>query len=150
MHNNFVSDDEVLYRRISIHRKHYKVKPDGTIEISSEAFSDRELRVSVDRAKLCGNNPRYTLGNEPGIVVSLLASDVRDVKNLTRNDSHGNLIKSFKIDVEPVPLPENFAHAEIYAVPQFEEGDKRGAFHRLCRRLVRLVEDKQSIVLRDD
>ncbi len=150
MLNDFVSDDEILYRRISINRKHYKFKSDGTIEISSEAFSDRELRVSVDRAKLCDNNPRHTLGNEPGIVVSLLTSDARNVKNLTRNDPSGNPIKSFKIDVEPVPLPENSAHAEIYADPQFAETDKRGAFHRLCRRLVRLVEDKQSVVLRDD
>src|SRR5712692_9850965 len=113
MLNDFVSDDEILYRRISINRKHYKFKSDGTIEISSEAFSDRELRVSVDRAKLCDNNPRHTLGNEPGIVVSLLTSDARNVKNLTRNDPSGNPIKSFKIDVEPVPLPENSAHAEI-------------------------------------
>ncbi len=71
----------------------------------------------MDRAKLCDNNPRHTLGSEPGIVVSLLTSDVRDVKDLTRNDSSGEPIKSFKIDVEPVPLPENSAHAEIYAIP---------------------------------
>lgn len=150
MPNDFVSDEEILYRRISMHRKLYNVKSDGTIEISSAAFSDRELRVSVDRAKLCDNNPRYTLGNEPGIVVGLLTYDVRNVQDLTRNDSGGKVIQRFKIDVEPVPLPENSAHAEIHAIPQFAEGDKKGAFHRLCRRLVRLVEDKRSIVLRDD
>ena len=150
MLNDFVSDEEILYRRISIHRNLYKVKPDGTVEISSAAFSDRELRVSVDRARLCDNNPRHTLGNEPGIVIGLLTYDVRNVKDLTRNDSAGKPIQSFKVDVEPVPLPENAAHAEIFAIPQFVEGGKNGAFHRLCRRLVRLVEDKQSIVLRDD
>ena len=150
MLNDFVSDEEILYRRISIHRNLYKVKPDGTVEISSAAFSDRELRVSVDRARLCDNNPRHTLGNEPGIVIGLLTYDVRNVKDLTRNDSAGKPSQSFKVDVEPVPLPENAAHAEIFAIPQFVEGDKKGAFHRLCRRLVRLVEDKQSIVLRDD
>ena len=150
MLNDFVSDEEILYRRISIHRNLYKVKPDGTVEISSAAFSDRELRVSVDRTRLCDNNPRHTLGNEPGIVIGLLTYDVRNVKDLTRNDSAGKPIQSFKVDVEPVPLPENAAHAEIFAIPQFVEGDKKGAFHRLCRRLVRLVEDKQSIVLRDD
>jgi hypothetical protein len=150
MLNDFVFNDEILYRRISARRKHYKIRTDGTIEISSEAFSDRELRVSVDRAKLCNNNPRHTLGNEPGVVVGLLTSDVRNVDDLTRNDSKGNYLHQFKIDVEPVPLSDNSAHAEIYAIPEFADADRRGAFHRLCRRLVRLVEDKQSVLLSDD
>ena len=107
MPDDFVRNDEILYRRISARRKLYKIRLDGTIEISSEAFSDRQLRVSVDRAKLCDNNPRYTLGNEPGIVVGLLTSDVRNVDDLTRNDPKGNPLFQFKIDVEPVPLSDN-------------------------------------------
>src|SRR5713226_8106906 len=120
MFDDFVRNDEILYRRISARRKLYKIRIDGTIEISSEAFSDRQLRVSVDRAKLCDNNPRYTLGNEPGIVVGLLTSDVRNVDDLTRNDPKGNPLFQFTIDVEPVPLlgnpVGNPAHAEIYAI----------------------------------
>ncbi len=143
MPDDFVHNDEILYRRISAGRKLYKIRTDGTIEISSEAFSDRELRVSVDRAKLCDNNPRYTLGNEPGGVVSFLARDVRNVDGLTRNDRKGNPLQQFKIDVEPVPLSDNPAHAEIYAIPEFADVDKKGAFHRLCRRLVRLTEARQ-------
>ena len=150
MFDDFVRNDEILYRRISARRKLYKIRIDGTIEISSEAFSDRQLRVSVDRAKLCDNNPIYTLGNEPGIVVGLLTSDVRNVDDLTRNDPKGNPLFQFKIDVEPVPLSDNPAHAEIFAIPAFEDADKRGAFHRLCRRLVRLAEAKQSVLLFDD
>lgn len=150
MPDDFVYNDEILYRRISARRKLYKIRTDGTIEISSEAFSDRQLRVSVDRAKLCDNNPRFTLGNEPGIVVGLFTSDVRNMDGLTRNDQKGNPLVQFKIDVEPVPLLENPAHAEIFAIPPFENADKRGAFHRLCRRLVRLAEETQSILLLDD
>lgn len=150
MPDDFVRNDEILYRRISARRKLYKIRTDGTIEISSEAFSDRQLRVSVDRAKLCDNNPRQTLGNEPGVVVGLLTSDVRNVDDLTRNDRKGNPLFQFKIDVEPVPLSGNPAHAEIYAIPAFADADRRGAFHRLCRRLVRIVESKQSILLFDD
>ena len=150
MADDFVHNDEILYRRISAHRKLYKIRTDGTIEISSEAFSDRQLRVSVDRAKLCDNNPRFTLGNEPGVVVGLLTSDVRNLEDLTRNDQKGNPLVQFKIDVEPVPLSDNPAHAEIFAIPAFENADKRGAFHRLCRRLVRLAEEKQSVLLLDD
>ena len=150
MPDDFVRNDEILYRRIPTRRKLYKIRTDGTIEISSEAFSDRQLRVSVDRAKLCDNNPRQTLGNEPGVVVGLLTSDVRNVDDLTRNDPKGKPLFQFTIDVEPVPLLGNPAHTEIYAIPAFADTDRRGAFHRLCRRLVRLVEAKKSVLLFDD
>ncbi len=143
MSDNFVDDDEILYRRISAARKHYRLRTDGTIEISSQAFSDREHRVSVDRAKLCDNNPRHTLGNEPGGVVSLVTRDVRNLDDLVRNDNKGRSLQQFKIDVEPVPLSDNPAHAEIYAIPQFTDADARGAFHRLCQRLARLAEARR-------
>lgn len=148
--DDFVDDNEMLYRRILAGRKLYKYKTDGTIEISSEAFSDRELRVSVDRAKLCNNNPKHTLGNAPGGVVALVARDVRNVDDLTRNDSKGNPVQRFNIEVEPVPLSNNPAHAEIYAIPAFADVDRRGAFHRLCRRLVRLAEAQQWAILPDN
>src|SRR6266567_7704200 len=109
--DDFVDDDETLYRRIPAGRRLYKYKTDGSIEISSEAFSDRELRISVDRAKLCNNNPGYTLGDIAGGVVALIARDVRNVDDLTRNDSKGNPIQRFKIDVAPASLPNNPAHA---------------------------------------
>ncbi|SRR6266851_9583878 len=143
MSDDFVYDDEILYRRILAGRKLYKFRTDGTIEISSQAFSDRELRVSVDRAKLCGNNPKYTLGDKPGGVVGLVARDVRNLDNLARNDQRGDILQRFRVDVEPAPLPGNDAHAEIYAIPEFIEADRRGAFHRLCRRLARLAEDRK-------
>ena len=122
MSDDFVHDDEILYRRIPAGRKLYKIRTDGTIEISSEAFSDRQLRVSVDRAKLCDNNPRFTLGNEPGVVVGLLTSDVRNLENLTRNDQKGNPLVQFKIDVEPVPLSDNPAHKVVYTYSDAEIG----------------------------
>lgn len=147
MSDDFVHNDEILYRRIPAGRKLYTRKTDGTIEISSQAFADREYRVSVDRAKLCNNNPAYTLGKEPGGVVSLLTADVRNVDGLTRNDHKGKAIQEFKIDVGPVPLPENLAHAEIFAIPQFTNADEKGAFHRLCRRLSRLAEERQWEIL---
>ena len=143
MSEDFVHDDEHLYRRIPAGRKLYKQKADGTIEISSLAFSDREYKVSVDRAILCKNDPKYTLGAEQGGVVRLLAREIRNVDDLTRNDQKGNAIQQFKIDIAPAPLPDNPAHAEIYAIPAFTDIDSKGAFHRLCRRLARLAESKQ-------
>src|SRR5579884_1015647 len=147
MDDNFVGDDELLYRRIPAGRKLYKYRIDGTIEISSQAFSDRQFRVSVDRAALWGNNPRHTLGNVPGGVVGLVCREVRGLDDLARNDQRGEIIQRFSIDVEPAPLPDNLAHAEIYAIPPFTDADKKGAFHRLCRRLARLAEAKPWEIL---
>ena len=101
----------------------------------------------MDRAKLCNNNPRYTLGNEVGVVVSLVAEQVRNIDDLTRNDSKGKPTQQFKIDIEPAPLPSNSAHAEICAIPEFVKADRRGAFRRLCERLSRLAEAGQWVYL---
>ena len=148
--DNFVDDGELLYRRIPAGRKLYKYRIDGTIEISSQAFTDRQFRVSVDRAALCGNNPRHTLGNVPGGVVGLVCREVRNLDDLARNDQKGAIIQRFRIDVEPAPLPENLAHAEIYAIPPFTDADSKGAFHRLCRRLARLAETRPWEILPED
>jgi len=131
MSDDFFDNSEILYRRIATGRDLYKIKTDGKIEISRIAFSDRELKISVDRAKLCNNNPRYTMGNESGVVVSLVAGQVRNIDNLTRNDSKGKPLQQFKIDIEPVPLPSNPAHAEICSLPEFGEADKDAVFRRL-------------------
>jgi len=147
MSDDFVDEDEILYRRILAGRKLYNYKTDRTIKISSMAFTDREFRVSVDRAKLCNNNPRYTKGDEPGGVVSLVARDIRSINELTRNDPKGRPIQLFKIDVATAPLQGNPAHAEIYAIPEFTDADEQGAFHRLCKRLARLAEARQWEIL---
>jgi hypothetical protein len=141
MADDFVHDNEILYRRIATSRNLlYEIRADGTIKISSAAFASRDFRIFVDRAKLCNNDPRYTLGDEPGVVVSLIAEEVRNIDEITRNDRKGNPVQQFRVDVEPVPLLGNPAHAEIYAIPEFIEADANGAFHRLCRRLARLAQ----------
>ena len=147
MSNDFVDDDEILYRRVPAGSRLYYYRTDGTIKISSMAFTDREFRVSVDRAKLCKSNPSFTRGDKPGGVVSLVARDIRSVKELTRNDPKGKPIKHFKIEVAPSPVQGNPAHAEIYAIPEFTDADEGGAFHRLCKRLARLAEARQWEIL---
>jgi hypothetical protein len=147
MPDDFVDNEEILYRRVPAGRRLYNYRTDGTIKISSMAFTDREFRVSVDRAKLCKNNPSFTKGDEPGGVVSLVARDIRSINELTRNDPKGKPIQQFKIEVESAPLQNNSAHAEIYAIPEFTNADEQGAFHRLCRRLARLAEARQWEIL---
>ncbi len=142
--NDFVGDNEILYRRIPSGRDLYSIADDGTIKISSQAFYSGDFRISVDRAKLCDCNPRYTLGQGSGGVVSLVTRDIRSIVGLVRNDSKGKVIRQFAIDVEPVPLPDNPAHAEIYAIPGFEYNESK-VFRRLRERLVLLAESRWEI-----
>jgi hypothetical protein len=147
--DNFVDDDEILYRRIPSGRNLYSRQADGTLQISSMAFSDRHLRVSADRARLCINGARDTLGDAQGGVVSLVAEDVRGLDDVTRNDKNDLIIQRFTIEIESVPLSANPAHAEIFAIPEFTEADKRGTFKRLCRSLARLAMDHWEIMPED-
>ncbi len=119
MSENFISDDEALYRRIPDDAKYVKRRPDGTVKISSQAFYERYHRISVDRAVLCENDPQRTLASFPGPagVVSLITGEVRAIQGL---DSTQN----FRVDVEPSPIfddldiPDNPAHAEICTKPE--------------------------------
>lgn len=147
--DKYIQDEEILYRRVSAGRGLYTFRNDGTVEIHSSAFSDREFRISVDRAKLCGNNPTHCLHDEKGGVVSLLARDVRNIEDLARNDAQGRSIQQFRVDIEPVPLENNSAHAEIYAIPPFGHADRKAAFRRLCQRLARLAEARSWEILPD-
>jgi hypothetical protein len=146
--SDFVDNDEVLYRRIPSRLRFdqplYILREDGTIKISSMAFLSRDFRISVDRAKLHDNNPRETQENDDDGVVSLLAKDVRNIAGLIRKSDEGNNVQ-FKVEVEPVPLSDNKAHAEIYAIPAFEY-DSRKIFRKLCERLAQLAEHHWEIL----
>src|SRR5579859_2848739 len=139
MSDDFIANSEIIYRCVWANEEHkanrYKIETDGTIQISSPAFHAREVngefRISVDRAMLCNNNPKHSLGAKLGIVVSLVVEKVRNIDDPK--------IQRFKIDVEPVPLQSNVAHAEIYGVPRFESVDATRAFRRLCQLLARLA-----------
>jgi len=52
-----VDDVEILYRRIRHVEGLYVVQADGTVKVSSAAFSDPLFRPSVDRAELFHYEP---------------------------------------------------------------------------------------------
>ena len=145
MHDNPITDDEVLYRRVPIKIKGLlKTLPDGTLKVSSQAFQDPNHRPSVDRAKLCEYNPRRTLGPYPGGVVSIITGDVRSIIDLVQYGRDQHPLGLIKVDVEPKPIfddptePDNPAHAEIYTDPSCS----RNAFQRLCERLALLANSR--------
>lgn len=137
-----VEDDEVLYRRVPCKAGLYVVNPDKTIRVSSAAFSDPRFRPSVNRARMCENDPRETQKEPTDGVVSVVTQDVRAIDTVVQNDSDGKPIRTFCVDVEHVPifnhpeLPDNPAHAEIYLIPQVSN---KTVFRRLCERLAQLA-----------
>jgi hypothetical protein len=147
---NHVANDEILYRRVLSGRDLYETKTDGTVEFYAQAFGDTEgFRTSVDRAKLCGNDPQYTLGTFSGGVVSLVTLDIRSIEDIPQYSKGGNdqkIIRSFKADVTYAPIindprePDNPAHSEIHTTP---ECPNRGVFKRLRERLALLANARQ-------
>lgn len=129
-----VDDDETLYR--SIVPELWKQKNDGEFYLSSQAFADRNRRPSVDRAKLCGYDPGYTRFRPSDLVCGLIAEDVRAISTVVKHDRKGVPLVRHNIDVEPVPLPDDPAHAEIYTVPEISGGR---LFERLLEKLAYLA-----------
>ncbi len=129
-----VSDDEVLYRAVlNDPERYFPRDAQGNRRISSMAFNDSERRPSVDRAVLCPGGSQETQARfSPGSgVLSLLARDVR-----TLTAAHGGTGQVYRVDVEPVPLPGNPPHAEIFGRPPFDT-DK--VFERIKQALARIA-----------
>lgn len=102
---DFVADDELLYRCV-FHStpdgtKTYKIETNKAI-VSSQAFRDRSLAPSVDRAIFCNYNPAYTQKDPEDAVVSLICRDVRLIDSVRQRSNEEEII--YKIDVLPRPL----------------------------------------------
>jgi hypothetical protein len=140
-----VTDDETLYRRVPCIEGLYVIQADGSVKVSSAAFSDRSFRPSVDRAELCHNDPRKTQREPQDGVVSVVTRDVRSIDTVVQNDTDGKLIQAFRIDVEHVPilnhptLPDNAAHSEIYMNPACPN---KSVFRKLLERLAQLANER--------
>ena len=128
-----VRDAETLYRAIRNDPRILALDAEGRPRISSMAFNDPARRPSVDRAALCPGGPEETRTRfSPGSgVLALLAREVR-----TLTATHGGTGVTYGVDVEPVPLPENPTHAEIFGRPPFDT-DK--VFDRIKQALARLA-----------
>jgi hypothetical protein len=129
-----VDDDEILYR--SVVPNLWKQKNSGEVYLSSQAFAGRNRRPSVDRAQLCGHEPSYAQFRLSDYVGNLVAESVRAIDTVVKHDKKGVPQVHHNIDVEPVPLPDDAAHAEIYAVPEISGGR---LFERLLERLAYLA-----------
>ena len=141
-----VSDDEILYRRLQ--NGHYNTcQLTGQKVISSQAFTDRTLKVSVDRAKINQDDPSKTKILLTDGVIELNAGKVRSVSDISKNDAKGNTLQlqTLLVKADPIKdeagLPDNPAHALIHASP---DCDNRSVFNKVTEALALLATVKIS------
>lgn len=138
MTQDFVADEEVLYRCVFYGKNLYQIQG-NTATISTQAFADRMMRPSVDRAELCESNPCYSQKDEKDAVVSLITNDVRVIDNIIQNNLKGQPEFTYKIDVLPRPLEDNQAHAQIEPSPDYRN---KTPFRKLLERLAYLANQR--------
>lgn len=137
MTQDFVGDDEVLYRCVFYGRINLYQIQDNRAKITSQAFADKAMRPSVDRAELCDKNPCKSQKDEKDGVVSLITKDVRLIDSVTQNDPKGKPEFTYKIDVLPRPVEDNEAHAQIEPSPEYKN---KTPFRKLLERLAYLAD----------
>ncbi len=115
----------------------YSYGPKGNLQISSEAFRDRDRKPSVDRAELRGYDPTLSKLSDTDGVISLMTADVRAigiVKTKIQNED--------AVDVVYAPTSENPAHSLIIVKPEFfgSKNKQRNVFKLLQFALAELAE----------
>ena len=132
-----VDDDEQLYRRV-LNNQFSTI--DGRLRLSSESFSDRERKPSVDRARLIAFDPKFTQKKSDSGVAWLIAEEVRAIEAVT--STSGNTVTVHKPDVleDPIPQttegPANPAHAIVVTNPPVPGPS---AFRKLATALAELA-----------
>jgi hypothetical protein len=152
MNDDILDNDELIFRSVPCNSRSvvesYKIS-DGRLRIGSQAFRDREKKPSVDRAKLCNNDPTYTQFDESDGVISLVTGDVRQIKGITYTlqSGSGNNIIEYDIDVIYRPISDNPAHAQIEPSPEFL---KSSTFKKLQERLALLASNSGWLIPPED
>jgi hypothetical protein len=78
--NDYVRNEEELYRSVRGKlEEEYSYSSKGSLQISSEAFRDRDRKPSVDRAELRGYDPTLSKLSDTDGVISLMTADVRAI-----------------------------------------------------------------------
>ena len=84
--NDYVRNEEELYRSVRGKlEEEYSYGPKGNLQISSEAFRDRDRKPSVDRAELRKFNPALSKLSDIDGVVSLMTAEVRAIGKVQKS-----------------------------------------------------------------
>lgn len=112
-----VNAEEWLYRRVN------PLKVDkSTGRPLSQALGPIEDGMSVDRAKLCGNDPSHVQYEAIDYVCSATAEAVRNIK-IERRDKKGTVVETHSGEVSATPRADNVAHADVHEAPKFPKSN---------------------------
>lgn len=137
-----VQDEELLYRRIQYDCVSYD---QGQLRLSSQAFADRWLKPSVNRASIKPDPKDSRVIDSEG-VAQLLAGEVRSVDTVLQpQQAPGQPQIPYRLDVVARPIPpdneenepENLSHAQIESAPDLHN---RSRFDKVKDSLARLAE----------
>jgi hypothetical protein len=116
--NDYVRNEEELYRSVRGKlEEEYSYGPKGNLQISSEAFRDRDRKPSVDRAELRKFNPALSKLSDTDGVVSLMTAEVRAI-GIVKTKIQNEDAVVHAVDVVYDPTPENPAHSQIIVKPE--------------------------------
>ncbi|MDE0425272.1 MAG: hypothetical protein OXI94_14920, partial [Gemmatimonadota bacterium] len=116
--NDSVRNDELLYRSVRSESEVEEYFFDrGKLIIRPAAFNDKGKKPSVDRAELREFDPSLSKLNETDGIVSLIAGDIRGIKEVKTKAEDKNVVHA--VDVIYDPTPENSAHSQIIVAPEF-------------------------------
>jgi hypothetical protein len=137
-----VGDNESVYRRVPCYlingNKLYRF--DGSrVVVSSQAFTDRNLCPSVDRAILKNNDPRNSQVSAEDGVISLICKQVREIDDLRSAPGTDQEIR-YKIDIIWRPIDGNEAHAQVEPDPEYKS---KSVFRRLREKLAFLANQRE-------
>lgn len=138
---SMVRDDEFVYRMVVYGRKYYDVDLTSgrVVRISTQAFNDATGKPSVDRAELCDCGPQKTQRDDKNAVLQLLVGDIRALPPEPEQKTLENVVVHH-LTVDPDPLPENLAHAQIVPIPSYRKEPPPGRlWNRIQDALSRLA-----------
>lgn len=138
---NFVDDSETLYRRFVL--DNYPLDSTGKRTVSSQAFTDREMQISVDRAKLNVANSELTKQLATDGIISLIAGEIRQISTVQSFDKYQNPLTSYTVDVQPDPEENHEAHAIIIAIPVYSN---EKIFRRL-REALAIIANNNGVLI---
>ena len=143
--NDYVRNEEELYQSVRGKlEEEYSYSPKGSLQISSEAFRDRDRKPSVDRAELRKFNPALSKLSDIDGVVSLMTAEVRaigKVKTKTQNED----VVIHAVDVVYAPTSENPAHSLIIVKPEFfGSKNKQGNVFKLLQLALAELAEKNG------
>lgn len=143
-----VDNAEVLFRRI---RFEWIVHGQGTWRLSSQAFTDKWCKPSVNRASIAPD-PTATKHDQSDGVLQLVTEEVRRIDSVIRNPVapvHAQV--PYRLDVIACPIlagnpedePENLAHAQIESDPVLEN---KSRFDKVKDALARLAQSRPLVI----